>query len=101
MEMEDRIYKEETTFLDSVVFYALKNKYNKFMIPSEENYIDSIKFSKVLIDSDCSSLSIPSPINMPFDEFYNNYKCYVWYIEIYKVVGLHHRISLVINGRHL
>ncbi len=98
--MEDRITEGETYLLDSVVFYAIKNRKAKFMIPAEKNEFDSnfFSFDNVMIDTGSSTISIPYPSAIDFDTFYEHYKTYRWEIGRSIGVGIHYKVSLTIRG---
>ena len=95
--LKGRINENETNLLDSVHFYALRNKHSKFMIPSEENLIDGIKYSKVLLETGCATLSIPYPTTLTFDAFWTRYQTYLWSVKSIGV-GHHHKVALSISG---
>ena len=97
---EESIGRDDCTFLDSVVFYAVKNKKAKFMIPFEKNEFDSgfFFFEKVMIDSGCSTMSMPYPTSMPFEKFYDHYKNYKWDISRAVGTGMLPRLRLSISG---
>ena len=100
---EEKLEKGETELLDSVVFYALLNRKRKYMIPSDQNVFDGLKYSKVMIDTGSQMLAIPFPSELTFDQFWNKYRTYYLSIQkssIQKSSGMGHisRISLVVQG---
>ena len=96
--LDEKIEEGETSILDSVVFYAILNKKRKFMITSDQNFIDGIKYPRVMIDTGSQMLAIPFPDELTFDQFWTKYSKYN--LRIHKAKGMGHisKLSLLVEA---
>lgn len=81
---------------DKVLCFAARNRRGRFYIPSKDNVFGSVVVENVLIDSGCSSLSLPFPLVHGFPLEWRT-KAYNWVVSFSQGTGSVHSPVLKIS----
>ena len=58
-EQDSQVLAEENPLSSGIKFFAIKNYRNRLFLPSNDNLFGEMKYSRVLVDTGCSSILLP------------------------------------------